>query len=195
MSDDLNIQQRKFVTAYLETGNAKQSAIAAGYSAKTAEACGSRLLRNAKVKQALAKPIAKAAEKLELTAERVLLEVARVAFLDVRKLFDEHGQLRPINELDDDTAAALAGLDIDELFEGRGKNRKKIGYSRKVRTVSKMDALAKLMEHLNLVKPKDDTAKDVFNLIINLGEAPARKPGDDAKVIEQPAEQLPRINL
>ena len=193
MRDDLNIQQRKFVTEYLKTGNAKQSAIAAGYSEKTAEVTGSRLLRNVKVKAALVKPIEKAIEKTQLTAERIIQEMCRVAFLDIRKLFDENGQLRPVTELDDDTAAAIMGIDIDEIFDGRGNNRKKIGYSRKVRTVSKMDALSKLLDHL---KPKDDDQKkDVFNLTINLSETPARQPGDNAKIINQEATEIPRINL
>jgi len=84
MSDDLNIQQRKFVKAYLETGNATKSAIAAGYSKNTAESQGSRLLKNVKIKQALLKPLAQAADKLDITAEKVVEELARVAFADVK---------------------------------------------------------------------------------------------------------------
>lgn len=49
----LNIRQRKFVDEYIISGNAKQSAIKAGYSKKTAEVQGSRLLSDAKVSQAV----------------------------------------------------------------------------------------------------------------------------------------------
>ena len=39
--------------------------------------------------------------------DRVLTEYAKLAFLDIRKAFDEDGNLKPIHELDDDTAAAI----------------------------------------------------------------------------------------
>lgn len=145
MSDDLNIQQRKFVIAYLKTGNGKQSAIAAGYSKKTADVQASRLLANAKVKQALVKPISKAVEKTELTAERVIAELEKVAFTDV-----------------------------------------------KIEGAQKMAALSRLLDYL---KPSDDNKKDVFNLTINLSEPAARVQDDDAKTIDQPTTNLPRINL
>jgi phage terminase small subunit len=60
-------------------------------------------------------------EKCAITQERVLREIARLAFFDVRKLFDAEGRPKPVHELDDDTAAAISQLDIDEL--GRVKYR------------------------------------------------------------------------
>ena len=42
------------------------------------------------------------------------MEYARLAFLDIRKAFDEGGNLIPIHELDDDTAAAITGLEVDK---------------------------------------------------------------------------------
>jgi len=49
----LTVRQRKFVEAY--QGNATEAAIAAGYSAKTAKAQGSRLLTNVDVAKAIEK--------------------------------------------------------------------------------------------------------------------------------------------
>lgn len=43
----------------------------------------------------------------ELTADRVLEELRRVAFLDPRGFRDERGRLKPMNELTPDQAAAL----------------------------------------------------------------------------------------
>ena len=48
---DISIQQQKFVNEYLILGNATNAAIAAGYSAKTAQSQGSRLLSQPSIKQ------------------------------------------------------------------------------------------------------------------------------------------------
>ena len=48
--------------------------------------------------------------RMELSAERTMREIARLSYFDPRKLFDETGAPLPITELDDDTAAALAGF-------------------------------------------------------------------------------------
>ena len=51
--DPLTMQQRKFINFYCESGNATESAIKAGYSPDSAHVQGSRLLSNAKIKQAI----------------------------------------------------------------------------------------------------------------------------------------------
>jgi hypothetical protein len=48
--------------------------------------------------------------KVELTAERTLLEVARVAFADIRKVVDNQGNPVPLHFLDDDTVAAIVSV-------------------------------------------------------------------------------------
>ena len=50
--------------------------------------------------------------KLEVTAERIIQERARLAFFDPRKLLDDDGRPIPLSQLDDDTAAAIAGVKI-----------------------------------------------------------------------------------
>ena len=46
-------QQQQFINEYLTTGNGKLSAIAAGYSANTAQEQASRLLKQPSIKQAI----------------------------------------------------------------------------------------------------------------------------------------------
>lgn len=75
----LNNKQERFVAEYVIDLNATQAAIRAGYSAKTAEQQGHRLLRNAKVALAVDAARTKIAAKLDLTAERVLADIARIA--------------------------------------------------------------------------------------------------------------------
>jgi phage terminase small subunit len=75
--------------------------------------------------------------KARLSTERVLRELARAIFADPRKLYDEKGRLKPIHSLDDDTAAAVASLDVDAMV-GTGPQRRAIGGITKVRFVDKL---------------------------------------------------------
>lgn len=108
----LNARQKKFVLEYLKDLNATQAAIRAGYSVKTAHSQGPRLLEHVDISAALAAKQAKTMAKLDISAERILLERARLAFFDPRKLFDDAGEPIHVSKLDDDTAACIAGLDI-----------------------------------------------------------------------------------
>jgi phage terminase small subunit len=63
-------------------------------------------------------------KRLNLTAEQVLRELARIGFSDIRPLFDEQNVLRPIHTLDEQTAAMIASFEHDALFSGSGKARK-----------------------------------------------------------------------
>jgi len=109
----LTPKQAIFIAEFLIDRNATRAAIAAGYSKKTAEAAGSRLLRNVKVSAVLAKRTARLEEKLEITAERVLRELAKLAFYDVGEIFDAQGNPLPVHRMDEMTRAAIAGLETE----------------------------------------------------------------------------------
>jgi phage terminase small subunit len=101
-----------FVREYLLDLNGTRAAIAAGYSSKTASVAASRMLKKVKVQALLKQMMEERRHRLDISAERVLRELARIAFFDPRKLFNHDGSLKNIAELDADTAAAIAGIEI-----------------------------------------------------------------------------------
>lgn len=154
-------RRAQFVEAYISNGgNATDAAIQAGYSAKTADQQGSRLLKDVKVAAMLESRRAQVCTRLEISTERILQERARLAFFDVRKLFDSHGGPVPIHELDDDSAAAIAGLEVVEQFEGSGEDRKFVGYLKKYKLADKGASLTALEKHLGMYE-KDNAQKNV----------------------------------
>ena len=159
-------KQAAFVQQYLVDKNATQAAIRAGYSAKTASSAGERLLRNVEVCTAIDRAMADLAKRLGITAERVLRERARLAFFDPRKLLDKDGAPIPLQDLDDDTAAAIAGMDVLDEFEGSGDARRFIGYTKKYKIADKNVALEKLAKHLGLYREdnrqKTDPLRDLL---------------------------------
>lgn len=72
-------KQERFIAEYLVDGNATRAATVAGYSERTAARIGSELLTKPLVKAALDASRKRIAAKLELTAEKVLADIVRVA--------------------------------------------------------------------------------------------------------------------
>ena len=76
----LTDKQKRFCEEYLIDLNATQAAIRAGYSPKSAEQTASRLLRNVKVQEYIAKRQKELSRSTHITQERVIKELALIAF-------------------------------------------------------------------------------------------------------------------
>jgi phage terminase small subunit len=148
---DLAPRQERSVEEYLVDLNAKQAAIRAGYSPRTAEVQGSRLLSNVKVQRALTARMAARSQRTEVAADRTLLEIARVGFSDVRRLFHEDGRLKHPLAWDDDTAASVASVEVVTRNLGDGT----VEYVRKVKLWDKGKALEQLCKHLGLYQTQE----------------------------------------
>ena len=105
-----------------------------------------RNLTKPDIQAAIAKGMEDRSSKSGITPERVLLELGRLAFLDIRKAYRSDGSLRPLHELDDDTAAAIAGMEVVEIGDGDDV----IGVTKKIKLSDKKGALDLLMRHLGM---------------------------------------------
>lgn len=143
----LTPKQELFCQEYLVDLNAKQAAIRAGYSANSADVIGCENLVKPNVAARIQELQSVRANKLEISQERVLKEYARLAFVDTRNFFNEDGSLKPLSELDDDTAAALAGIDI---HEERGQDGQSAGMTKKIKITDKKGALDSVARHLGM---------------------------------------------
>lgn len=168
----LTPKQQRFVDEYLIDLNATQAATRAGYSARTANEQGSRLLANVSVRSAIEAAKKERSQRTQITADRVLQELARLAFVDVRRLYNEAGGMKMPHELDDDTAAALAAVDVTEEFGPPGEEggREVIGYTKKAKLYDKGAALALAMRHLGMLKDKQEIDLTVRSLAKRMRE-------------------------
>ena len=108
----LRPRQRRFVEEYLVDLNGTQAAIRAGYSKKTAAVIARENLRKPLIEMAIREELDRCTKESWMSRDRLLLEVARLAYADVRQLYDEKGRLKPVAELEDDIAAAIAAIDV-----------------------------------------------------------------------------------
>ncbi|WP_110933265.1 terminase small subunit [Paenibacillus bouchesdurhonensis] len=121
----LTAKQKLFVKEYLVDLNAKQAAIRAKYSAKTAEQQASRLLSNVKVQKAIEEAMNKRAEKVEIKAEQVLQRWIDIAFADPNEIihfrrvccrycFGIGHQYQWIDEVEYEAAGEIARIEAEQ---------------------------------------------------------------------------------
>lgn len=153
----LTPKQAVFVQEYLIDLNATQAAIRAGYSVRTARSIGEENLRKPDISAAIQLARAEREERTHITQDRVLQELARIAFFDLRKLYREDGTLKAMHELDDEAAAVLAGVDVVETSKASvedGEVKYTPEFTKKVKIPDKVGALALAMRHLGMLKDK-----------------------------------------
>lgn len=171
----LTAKQSMFVREYLIDLNATQAAIRAGYSAASADNIGSELLGKTGVAEAVQAGMTLRAAALGITADRVLVEIAKLAFFDPRKLFDDSGAPIHVSKLDDDTAAAIAGLDV--VTQGN----QDVGFAQvlKVKLSDKKASLELLGRHLKLFTDRTEVKVTGLGEILSAINGSSLKPVHD----------------
>lgn len=150
----LNKKQAKFALEYVVDFNATAAAKRAGYSEKTAYAQGHALLKKAEIQQKIQENIQKISDSTQITAEKVLNEVAKLAFYNPQDFFNPDGSLKQITELTPEQASCIAGMEIIDI-------PKKVAKIKKVKLTSRDAALDKLMRYLSLYRDKVEHSGEV----------------------------------
>jgi phage terminase small subunit len=152
----LTDKQRRFVDEYIISLNATQAAIKAGYSPKTAEQMGYKLVQNSSVSEALQKKRLKLEKKTEITQERILQELANVALAnatDYVTITDGGVQIVNTADIPPDKLAAIAGI-------------KQTQTGIEIKTRDKLKALELLGKHLGMFNDTDKRQDDNITVVI-----------------------------
>ena len=165
--------QAKFAQEYLIDQNAYQAAIRAGYSENTAYSEAHALVEHPEIKPLIAHVMEKQADELEITAERVLKELAKIAFTERSAFFDDDGTLLPLSKIPKDALACL--VSIETSYDKHGNKVKK------PKLIPRTEALDKLGKHLKLFNDTVD-----INITVGLAErlAAARNRVDNKPMVD-----------
>jgi len=143
----LPVRQQMFVREYLSNGlKCAQALRAVGYSECSARRHTSRFTKNPTIARIVTRQAGRAMARREITAERVLDEMAKVAFFDPRRIFDAKGGLLAPGEIGDEEAAAIAGLDVRQTQDG--------SELKKIRLADKTKSLEMLGRYLRLFQDR-----------------------------------------
>lgn len=158
MASKLTPKMERFIDEYLVDLNATQAAIRAGYSPKTAYSIGVQNLKKAVVQEEIQKRKKSAAEKLEITRDSVLKELAAIGFSNITDFVTISGRMVCVKDTDMVAADKLPALaSIKEGMTGI-----------EVKTHDKVRALEMLGKYLGLFDGQTTEDKDKEN---NLFEA------------------------
>ena len=120
----LTPKQARFVEEYLIDLNATQAARRAGYSARTANEQGCRLLANVSVADAIAAAQNRRAQRTEVSADRVVAELAKIGFANMGDYLRANEGGDPyldFSALTRDQTAVLQEVTVEDYVEGRGE--------------------------------------------------------------------------
>lgn len=140
----LNAKQNRFCEEYMIDLNATQAAIRAGYSVKTAGQIGEENLKKPEISRRIEQLKAERSRRTGITADRVLQELAKIAFVDPANLIDM--DTATIISTDPNDTAAIASIK-QKTFPTKAGNE---GIEREIKLYDKIRALELLGKHIGL---------------------------------------------
>ena len=147
----LNERQKDFAKQYLVDLNATKAAIRAGYNERSAYNQGARLMKNDEVLALIEELQQPRNEKLETDAEWVLRRLIEEANADIADLFDDNGEVKPISEWPAVWRTGLiAGIDVDAIYDGTGKDRKVIGHTKRIKISDRIKRIEMIGKHTSI---------------------------------------------
>lgn len=117
---ELTPAERRFVGEYLVDFNATAALMRCGWSPHTANQNSVYFLRKPHVRAAIEKGIRRMEAHNVVSATRILEEVLRIATADPRRAMNDDGSMKQLQELDEDTARAVAAIEVTTK-PGRGE--------------------------------------------------------------------------
>lgn len=160
MPKQLNASEQRFVAEYIIDLDVKRAALAAGYSETIATTKAYQWVSNGKAKPhvyaEILKRLQKRAEKLEITADRVLAELALLGFANMQdyiRISPEGDPYTDFSSLTRAQAAAIAEVVVEDFKDGRGDDARDV---RRVRfkMTDKRAALVDIGKHLGMFKER-----------------------------------------
>lgn len=150
----LTIKQKRFAEEYLVDLNSAAAIQRAGYKVKPQHAgkLGHRTLQSPAVQEYIAELTAERSKRTQITADRVLEEIAKVAFVNIADFIDDDGRMLPPGNINRENMATVQ--ELTERVYGGDENPI---VERKYKLNDKMNALEKLGKHLKLFTDKVET--------------------------------------
>lgn len=171
MPELTNARHEIFARTYANTFKTTRAADAAGYAYATAP----RIMAVPEVRERIRELNMAGMTVADVTAERVKLELGRIAFADIRKIFNDRGHLLPVDQIGDDEAAAIAGIEVEVRRElGRKELDLATGEmvpivtevrTAKIKRANKDAALGTLAKHFKLVGDEGDGVNALANAL------------------------------
>lgn len=145
-------KQKKFIEEYLIDLNATQAAIRAGYSPDSAKEIGCENLTKPNIRACIDKEMAERSKRTGVNADRVVMELAKLAFVNAADVINTEDATLREDALVEDTAA-IQSVKVKVIPTQNGE-----GIEREIKMADKIKALELLGKHLGMFKDKVDVS-------------------------------------
>lgn len=143
--------QIAFCHEYVIDFNGTQAAIRAGYKPSNAQSNASRQLSDPRVQELVAELMEKRTERTKVDADWMLKRLVAEAEADIADLYDEEGGLKPVHQWPKIWRTGLvAGIEVEEIFEGTGKEREHVGQVKKLKLSDRIKRLDLIGKHVDV---------------------------------------------
>lgn len=150
VEESLNDKQKQFCREFVVDFNATQAAIRAGYSEKSARSQSCELLTKPNIQAFLADLKAKRSKKTQITAERVLQELARIGLSDIGEFVDHENNPVVVKNLKKGLRAAVSAVKYKKRIYFDSNGQPVTVESHEVALWDKLSALDKIGRHLGM---------------------------------------------
>ena len=178
----LNDRERRFVEEYLLDLDPRRAALTAGYSASTAATKAYQWVSKSDQKPHVfaAIEVAKTvrSQRTLVNADSVLTRLDDILNANIADIINDDNSYKPIHEWPLIWRKMLSGMDVQELYEGTGKDRKQIGAVVKVRFADYLKTLELVGKHVD-VQAYLDKKELTGGLTLTHEEALAQLEGDE----------------
>lgn len=169
----LTKKQRLFVEEYLTDLNATQAAIRAGYSPETAKEIGCENLTKPNIRAQIDKAMAERSRRTGVNADRVVMELAKIAFVNAANVIDTRDATLKGDAAPEDTAA-IQSVKVKTIPTKGGE-----GVEREIKMADKIKALELLGKHMGMFKDKLEISGGLDSEKSKLDELIRQMNGDD----------------
>jgi len=173
----LTKKQKVFVAEYQVDLNGTQAAIRAGYNAKNADVIADQLLGKTWVSEAIKKQMEEHLHRVGVQADKVLTRMARIGYVDIRRLYGPNNTLLDVKDWPDDIVPAVAGVETFEEYQGKGEDRILVGYTKKVRLWDPNPSLTNMAKNLGVIgngKHRDEDDEEAVGRVLTTLELSAK---------------------
>lgn len=157
----LTEKEAQFAREYPIDFDGTKAAIRAGYSERTAHAIAYDVLRRPHVMDAIADEMQRRAERAQIDADYVLRRLIAIDQMDAADIIDDDGSVLPVKQWPKIWRQFIAGMDVSELYDGRGEGREAIGVLKKIRWPDKLKNLELLGKHIDVQAFREQSTNEL----------------------------------
>ena len=166
----LNTRQKTFCELYVgkHKFNGTTAAIEAGYAKKSARVMAANLLTNHNIATMVADLKKDLSFQIGVDARMIAEEYRKMAFFNIKEIFNDDGGLKSMNDISDDAACVINSIESIDQF---GPDGESYGTIRKIKMNDKIQSLDKLSKMLgfdgvNKMALTDSQGNDVFQIVM-----------------------------